>query len=87
MLAAVAAIFGLAGAGRITSNFGDGIQWLAIGLFLSIWSFFAPKSALKLTWTLFLTTSSAEAQAMQSEDRDDVQTLRSAIEAAMVTPR
>jgi len=86
-LACLAALFLFLGARALASSVGDGIQWLAIGVALAACAYFSRRRAQKLRWILFLTTSNAEAQAMQSEDRDEVLTLRTTIEAAIMTRR
>lgn len=56
---------------------------LIIGIVLIVWALRIQRSSRIVDYTLVLTTSSAEAQAIRTTDRDEVEQVRDAIETAM----
>lgn len=87
-LGALAFIFAALALSNLRDGMGPGVLFCALmaGLFglLCVGSW---KKSNRMFYRLFLATSNGDAQAMQSENRDDVMQLRSAIEQAMAARR
>lgn len=67
-----------------TGLFSFSLTRLLIGLVFGVLAYLAYKRSLIRVYGLFLTTSSSDVQAYESQDREEVHKLRAAVEAAMV---
>ena len=68
-------------------SFASAVVIGGLGLGALYWALRAHRESEVCDYTLYLTTSSSEAQAMQTTDRDEIHLMRAAIESAMAAKR
>lgn len=83
VLGIVGALIAFSGLGMLPSNLGAAAMFVIIGVGMVGLAIYFHRQPAQYLYTLFITTSSAEAQAMQTRDRKDAFELRDAIEAAV----